>query len=90
MRFTPGDRPVWGLGMLTSARAGAGAYAGVEQEDADLDTLLDTYVDKAARQGEDVTITPVDAAAAAGIATTWTTWSDSGATTLRHHRHRRR
>jgi hypothetical protein len=73
VRFTPGDRPVWGLGTLTDA----GDYAGVEQEDADLDTLLDTYVDKAARQGDDVTITPSVTGASPEIATTWTTWSDT-------------
>ncbi|WP_300678816.1 DUF4245 family protein [Nocardioides sp.] len=70
VRFTPGDRPVWGLSVLTKDDK----FIGVEQENEDLSTLLTTYVDKHARQGKDVTLT-------SGLATgptAWTTWSDSG------------
>ncbi|MFT4261767.1 MAG: DUF4245 family protein [Nocardioides sp.] len=67
VHFTPGDRPAWGLGVLTSA----GTYVGVAQEDADLSDLLTTYVDTSARQGADATIS-------SPVGSTWTTWSDSG------------
>jgi hypothetical protein len=70
VRFTPGDRPVWGLSILTADQK----YVGVEQEDDDLSTLLTTYVDKHARQGEDVTLD----SALSTSPTTWTTWSDAG------------
>lgn len=64
-RFTPGDRPVWGLPMLTDA----GRYVGIQQQDAPLRDLLDTYVPNGARQGEDVRLD-------SDVATTWTSWSD--------------
>ena len=50
--FDPGDRPAWGVGMLTDD----GKFVGVRQEDADLDSLLDTYVDEDATEGDTVTV----------------------------------
>lgn len=41
-----GDRPQWGLGMLT----GDGSFVGIRQEDESLEDLLETYVDPDARQ----------------------------------------
>jgi hypothetical protein len=64
-RFTPGDRPVWGLPMLTDD----GRYVGVQQQDAPLSDLLDTYLPEGARQGEDVRLD-------SPVASTWTSWSD--------------
>jgi hypothetical protein len=67
--FTPGDRPVWMLPMLTDA----GKYVGIHQADAPLADMLETDMPKGARQGEDVRIEsglPGDQAA------TWSSWSD--------------
>ena len=65
--FDPGDRPAWGVGMLTDD----GKFVGIRQEDDDLDSLLDTYVDEDAAEGETVT---VDGA----IVAEWQEWSDAG------------
>jgi uncharacterized protein DUF4245 len=65
--FDPGDRPAWGVGMLTDD----GKFVGVRQEDDDLDRLLDTYVDENAVEGETIT---VDGA----LVPEWQEWSDSG------------
>ena len=65
--FDPGDRPAWGVGMLTDD----GKFVGVRQEDVDLDSLLDTYVDEDAVEGGTVT---VDGA----IVPEWQEWSDAG------------
>lgn len=67
VRLTPGDRMVWGLPMLTDDEK----FVGIQQEDADLTTLLDTYVDTDARQGANVSI---DSA----VAQTWSSWTDEG------------
>ena len=48
-----------------------GQFVGVRQEDADLDSLLDTYVDEDATAGDTVT---VDGA----IVPEWQEWSDAG------------
>jgi hypothetical protein len=67
-QFTPGDRPVWQLPMLT----GDGKFVGVHQADASLPELLDTDLPNGARQGEDVRIdSDLD-----GTAQTWSSWSD--------------
>lgn len=63
--FTPGDRPAWKLPMLTDR----GKYVGIQQQDAPLDDLLETYLPKGARQGEDARLR-------SSVASTWTTWSD--------------
>lgn len=65
--YEPGPRPAWGLGLLTED----GTFAGVRQEDADLDDLLHTYVDEEPVQGEDVN---VDSA----LGRTWRSYADSG------------
>lgn len=67
IHLTPGDSPIWGLGFLTAR----GDYVGVQQQESSLGDLLDTYVDKAARRGADTRI-------ASPIASTWSSWSDSG------------
>lgn len=62
-----GDRPEWGLGVLT----GSGAFVGLRQADASVDELLDTYVDKEAVEGDPVEVAPA-------VAPRWATWSDDG------------
>lgn len=68
--FAPGAPADWSLGMLTSSET----FAGVRQEDADLDDLLETYVDEDAVQGDDVTLD-------SPLASTWATYSDQGGDT---------
>lgn len=65
--FVPGPDPVWGLGLLTDD----GTFAGVRQEDADLDDLLQTFVDEETTQGGDVTLT-------SPLGDTWQTYADDG------------
>jgi hypothetical protein len=64
--FDPGDRPAWGVGMLTDQ----GKFVGVRQADEDLETLLDTYVDEDAVEGDTIT---VDGA----LVPEWQEWSDA-------------
>ena len=65
--FTPGDRPAWGIGMLTDD----GKFAGIRQADESLDDLLHTYVDKDPAEGDKVDVT-------GSVAPSWRTFSDSG------------
>jgi hypothetical protein len=65
--YLPGDRPVWGIGMLTDD----GKFVGLRQEDTDLPDLLKTYVDDNAVEGVAV---PVPGS----LAPSWQEWSDSG------------
>lgn len=65
--YQGGTRTAWGIGMLT----GDETFVGVRQEDADLGSLLDTYVDKDAVEGD---IVPVPGA----VAQEWQEWSDAG------------
>lgn len=65
--YTPGDRPAWGIGMLTDE----GTFVGIRQENAAVDSLLVTYVDEDPSEGD-----PVDVAGAP--APTWRTFTDSG------------
>jgi hypothetical protein len=65
--FTPGDRPIWALPMLTADDR----FVGIQQEDAPLADLLQTYLPKGARQGESVRL----ASGLSGV-TTWSSWSD--------------
>jgi hypothetical protein len=65
--FDPGDRPAWGVGMLTDD----GKFVGVRQEDDDLDNLVDFYVDEDAVEGDTIT---VDGA----LVPEWQEWSDAG------------
>lgn len=63
----PGDRPVWGLGMLTDG----GAFVGVRQEDDSIDNLVEIYVDEDATEGDPLSLP-------GGLATSWSTWTDEG------------
>jgi hypothetical protein len=65
--FAPGDRPAWGVGMLTDD----GRFVGVRQEDADLAGLLEFYVDENAVEGDDVRVE-------GAIVPEWQEWSDDG------------
>ena len=68
--FVPGergDRPAWGIGMLTDG----GHFVGVRQEDASLDDLLHTYVDANPTKGPKLTVD-------GSVARTWRSFSDSG------------
>ena len=65
--FTPGDRWVWNMSMLTDT----GKFVGIHEEDAALSGILSTYVDDDPRQGDPVTVT-------GSVASTWDTYSDSG------------
>lgn len=67
IHMTPGDRPAWGMGMLTAD----GRFAGIRQEDAPLDELLKTYVDENPSEGPKVHID-------SPVASTWQSFSDSG------------
>lgn len=64
------DAPAWGLGLNTSD----GAYVGVRREDAELDRLLETYVDKAPEEGRTVRL-------GGELAGRWQTWTDAGGDT---------
>jgi len=65
--FDPGSRPAWGVGLLTDD----GKFVGVRQEDDALDSLLDTYVDEDAAEGDIVTVE-------GALVPQWQEWSDSG------------
>jgi hypothetical protein len=65
--FVPGDRPAWGIGMLTDD----GHFVGIRQEDAPVDELLHTYIDKDASEGGSVDVPGT-------VAQTWRTYSDAG------------
>jgi len=66
--FVPGARPAWGIGMLTDD----GRYVGLRQEDADVDELVEVYVDENAEPGDE---TSVDSDLATDP---WQTWADAG------------
>lgn len=63
----PGPHVAWGLGMLTDS----GRFAGLRQEDAALERLLETYVDDDPTEGQALTV-PGD------LASRWRTFTDSG------------
>ncbi len=65
--FVPGERPAFGLSMLTADET----FIGVRQEDESLADLLATYVDEETR---DEGTTEFDSP----IATAWETYSDDG------------
>ena len=65
--FKPGERPVLDLALTTSDDH----FAGIHEEDEDVDTLVDTYVGTDATEGDTVA---VDSAAAPR----WRTFSDPG------------
>ena len=66
--FVPGARPAWGIGMLTDD----GRYVGLRQEDADVDELVDAYVDQDAEPGDESSF---ESDLSTGP---WQTWADSG------------
>jgi hypothetical protein len=66
--FVPGDRPAWGIGMLTDD----GRFVGLRQEDAGVDELVSAYVDPDAEPG-DVSGFESDLATSP-----WQTWADVG------------
>lgn len=68
VHLTPGDRPSWGIGMLTDE----GRFVGVRQADDDLEDLLHTYVDENPTEGDPVTL---PGSVGSGE---WRTFSDSG------------
>ncbi len=65
--FTPGDRPDWGVGMLTDR----GTFVGLRQEDASLGSLLATYVDEESVEGAEITVE-------GSVASVWRSFSDEG------------
>ena len=66
--FVPGERPAWGIGMLTDD----GRYVGLRQEDADVDELIEVYVDENAEPGD-------EGGVESDLATEpWQTWADAG------------
>lgn len=66
--FVPGDRPAWGIGMLTDD----GRFVGLRQEDAKVSELIEAYVDDKAEPGDENGL-------ASDVSTgPWQTWADSG------------
>lgn len=63
----PGEPGAWGLGMLT----GSGRFAGLRQEDAALERLLETYVDDEPTEGQALAVP-------GGLAATWRAFADAG------------
>ena len=61
--FVPGKRPAWGIGMLTDDEK----FVGIRQADDDLSSLLATYVDADAVQGDTVTVPGALDRAVAGV-----------------------
>ena len=68
--FTPGDRPVLDLAMSTDE----GHFAGLHQEDEDVDDLVRTYVGADATEGDPVTLD-------SEVAPQWQTFTDAGGDT---------
>jgi hypothetical protein len=68
--FTPGDRPVFDLAMSTDE----GRFAGLRQEDDDIDDLVRTYVGADATEGDPVTLD-------SEVASQWQTFTDPGGDT---------
>lgn len=62
--FTPGDRPVWSVPILTDD----GRFVGIQQEDARLSDMLHVALPRGARQGEDVRID-------SQVGESWSSWS---------------
>ncbi|MBB6626964.1 DUF4245 domain-containing protein [Nocardioides sp. KIGAM211] len=67
VQYVPGDRPAWGIGMLTDA----GKYVGLRQEDVSVDDLLATYVDENATEGDPISVS-------GSVAPEWRSFSDEG------------
>ena len=67
VEVAPGERPVWGVSLLTDDQR----YVGIRQEDDQLDDLLSTYVD------EDVVARP-DVRIEGSVAEEWQVFEDDG------------
>ncbi|HET7195724.1 MAG TPA: DUF4245 family protein [Nocardioides sp.] len=67
VQAVPGERPVWGISLLTDEQR----YIGIRREDDQLDDLLATYVD------EDVQSRP-DVRVAGSVAKDWQVFTDDG------------
>jgi hypothetical protein len=67
--FTPGDRPVWGMPMLTRA----GTFVGIQQQDAPLQDMLGQALPNGARPGPDVHL---GSRLTGPESKTWSSWSD--------------
>ena len=66
-RFDPTDRPVLSLAMVTDDEK----FAGIHEEDRDVEELVATYVGSEATEGDEVQIE-------GSVAPTWQTFSDPG------------
>jgi len=67
VEFADGERPAWGIGVLTDE----GRFVGIRQRDTDLESLLATYVDEEPVSGGTVSVP-------GALVTEWHQWSDSG------------
>ncbi len=65
--FVPGERPAFGLSMLTDDET----FVGVRQEDESVDDLLETYVDEETSEEDPIEVD-------SEIATSWAGYSDEG------------
>ncbi|WP_122816602.1 DUF4245 family protein [Nocardioides pantholopis] len=65
--YTPGDRPGWGMGILTDD----GTFAGLRQQEESLVQLLDVYVDEETTETEPITVT-------GSVAPRWEGYADEG------------
>jgi len=65
--FVSGERPAWGIGMLTDDEK----FVGIRQADQDLSSLLSAYVDADAVEGDTVTVP-------GAVTEQWQEWSDAG------------
>lgn len=62
-----GNRPEWGMGVLTDE----GSFVGVRQQDADVETLVSTFVDEEATRGSEVELE-------GSLPGPWQSWRDEG------------
>jgi hypothetical protein len=67
VEVVPGERPVWGVSLLTDGQR----YVGIRQEDDQLDDLLATYVDADAEARPDVRVE-------GSVAQQWQVFEDDG------------
>jgi hypothetical protein len=65
--FQPGQRPAWGLGLLTDDEK----FVGIRQEDTPLEDMLDTYVDENASEAATTRIS-------SDVAQSWRQFEDAG------------
>ena len=65
--YDPGTPLTWSLGFVTDDDE----FVGIRQEKADVDDLIDTYVDEDADEGDPATVP-------SAVGDTWQTWTDDG------------